>query len=298
MQHPVRPRRSVLYMPGSRQRALEKARTLPADALILDLEDAVAIAEKDTARSLVAAAVREKGFGRREVIVRINGLDTQWGEADLEMAAFVAPDAILIPKVEDPDTVTYVARRLATLGASDKVAIWAMMETPLAMLRAPEIAASHPRLACLVMGTNDLVKELHAEHTETRTPVITALGLCLLAARAHKLAILDGVYNAIKDEEALAQSCRQGKEFGMDGKTLIHPSQIDVTNRIFAPSPEEIDLAKRYVAAFREAEAAGRGVAVVDGRLVENLHVETAKRLLEQAEMIGALEADLAAAAE
>lgn len=297
-EHPVRPRRSVLYMPGSRQRALEKARTLPADALILDLEDAVAIAEKDAARSMVAAAVREKGFGKREVIVRINGLDTQWGEADLEMAAFVAPHAILIPKVEDADTVIYVARRLATLGASDAVAIWAMMETPLAMLRAPEIAGSHPRLAGLVMGTNDLVKELHAEHTETRTPVLTALSFCILAARAYKLAILDGVYNAIKDEDALAASCRQGREMGFDGKTLIHPSQISVTNRVFAPSAEEIDLAKRYVSAFREAEAAGRGVAVVDGRLVENLHVENAQRLLAQADMIAELDADLQARVE
>ncbi len=291
----ARPRRSVLYMPGSRERALEKARSLPADALILDLEDAVAIAEKDAARALVAAAVRSKGYGRREVIVRINGLDTQWGEADLEMAAFVGPDAILIPKVETVDTVQYVARRLATMGAPEHTKIWAMMETPLAMLRAPDIAGAHERLVCLVMGTNDLVKELQAEHTETRTPVITALGLCLLAARAYKLAILDGVYNAIQDEEALAQSCRQGREFGFDGKTLIHPAQIAVTNRIFAPSEEELDRAVRYVAAFEEAEAQGRGVAVVDGRLVENLHVENAKRLIAQAEMIRALEADHAA---
>ncbi len=292
----VRPRRSVLYMPGSRSRALEKAKTLPADALILDLEDAVAIAEKDAARSMVAAAVREKGFGKREVIVRINGLDTQWGEADLEMAAFVGPDAILIPKVEDPDTVAYVARRLATLGAPDHVAIWAMMETPLAMLRAPDIAAAHPRLASLVMGTNDLVKELQAEHTETRIPVLTALSFCILAARAYKLAILDGVYNAIQDEESLAASCRQGREMGFDGKTLIHPAQIAVTNRVFAPSEAELDLARRYVAAFEEAEAQGRGVAVVEGRLVENLHVENAKRMLKQAEMIAELEADLAEA--
>ncbi|MGF1445946.1 MAG: HpcH/HpaI aldolase/citrate lyase family protein [Pikeienuella sp.] len=291
----TRPRRSVLYMPGSRARALEKARSLPADGLILDLEDAVAISEKEAARDLVADAVRKKGYGRREVIVRINGLDTQWGEPDLEMAGRVGPDAILIPKVEDPDTVLYVARRLASLGAPEHVAIWAMMETPLGMLRVADIAAAHARLGCLVMGTNDLVKELQAEHTETRFPVLTALGLCLLAARAYKLGILDGVYNAIQDEEALAASCRQGREFGFDGKTLIHPAQIAVTNRIFAPSDEELDRARRYVAAFEEAEAQGRGVAVVDGRLVENLHVENAKRLLAQAEMIGVLEADLAA---
>ncbi|MEM1344300.1 MAG: CoA ester lyase [Pseudomonadota bacterium] len=294
MPHTIRPRRSVLYMPGSNARALEKAKALPADALILDLEDAVSVAEKDSARTMIAAAVREKGFGRREVVVRINGLDTPWGEQDLEMAAFVGPDAILIPKVEDPATVQYVSRRLATLGAPEHTAIWAMMETPLAMLRAPEIAGASNQLACLVMGTNDLVKEIQAEHTETRTPVVTALGLCVLAARAYKLAILDGVYNAIKDEEALAASCRQGREMGFDGKTLIHPAQIGVTNRVFAPSPEELDLAQRQVAAFEEAEKAGRGVAVVDGRLVENLHVENAKRLLGMAEQIAEMEQEAA----
>jgi citrate lyase beta subunit len=292
----TRPRRSVLYMPGSRARALEKAKTLPADGLILDLEDAVAITEKDTARSLVAAAVRDRAaYGKREIIVRINGLDTQWGEADLEMAAFVGPDAILIPKVESADTVQYVARRLATLGAPEHTQIWAMMETPLGMLRAPEISGSHARLGCLVMGTNDLVKELQAEHTESRIPVLTALSFCILAARAYKLGILDGVYNAIQDEDALAVSCRQGREMGFDGKTLIHPAQIAVTNRVFAPSEEELDRAQRYVEAFREAEAQGRGVAVVDGRLVENLHVENAMRLLAQAKMIAELEADLPA---
>jgi len=280
------PRRSVLYMPGSKERALEKARSLPADGLILDLEDAVGIAEKETARGLVAEAVRRRPFGKREVIIRINGLDTQWGGADLEMAAFMGPDAILVPKVENAATVQAVAARLATLGAPERTTIWAMMETPLAMLNAPEIAASSPRLSCLVMGTNDLVKELHAEHTQTRTPVVTALGLCVLAARAYKLSILDGVYNAIKDEERLRASCIQGREMGFDGKTLIHPAQIAVTNEIFGPSEAELDLARRYVEAFRKAEAAGRGVAVVDGRLVENLHVENAKRLLAQSKAI------------
>ncbi len=280
------PRRSVLYMPGSKERALEKARSLPADGLILDLEDAVGIAEKETARGLVAEAVRRRPFGKREVIIRINGLDTQWGGADLEMAAFMGPDAILVPKVENAAAVQAVAARLATLGAPERTTIWAMMETPLAMLNAPEIAASSPRLSCLVMGTNDLVKELHAEHTQTRTPVVTALGLCVLAARAYKLSILDGVYNAIKDEERLRASCIQGREMGFDGKTLIHPAQIAVTNEIFGPSEAELDLARRYVEAFRKAETAGRGVAVVDGRLVENLHVENAKRLLAQSKAI------------
>jgi citrate lyase beta subunit len=286
MPNTSRPRRSVLYMPGSKQRALEKARSLPADGLILDLEDAVGIAEKETARGLVAEAVRRRPFGKREVIIRINGLDTQWGGADLEMAAFMGPDAILVPKVEDAATVQTVAARLATLGAPERTKIWAMMETPLAMLNAPEIAASSPRLSCLVMGTNDLVKELHAEHTQTRTPVVTALGLCVLAARAYKLSILDGVYNAIQDQDSLRTSCIQGREMGFDGKTLIHPAQIAVTNDIFGPTEAELDLARRYVEAFRKAEAAGRGVAVVDGRLVENLHVENAKRLLAQSEAI------------
>ncbi len=286
MPHSTRPRRSVLYMPGSKERALEKARSLPADGLILDLEDAVGIAEKETARGLVAETVRRRPFGKREVIIRINGLDTQWGGADLEMAAFMGPDAILVPKVENAAAVQAVAARLATLGAPERTRIWAMMETPLAMLNAPEIAASSPRLSCLVMGTNDLVKELHAEHTQTRTPVVTALGLCVLAARAYKLSILDGVYNAIKDEERLRASCIQGREMGFDGKTLIHPAQIAVTNEIFGPSEAELDLARRYVEAFRKAETAGRGVAVVDGRLVENLHVENAKRLLAQSKAI------------
>ncbi|MCH8167633.1 MAG: CoA ester lyase [Proteobacteria bacterium] len=289
MPNTSRPRRSVLYLPGSNERALEKARGLPADGLILDLEDAVAIAGKEVARGLVAEAVGRRAFGRREVIVRINGLDTPWGEADLAMAAAAGPEAILLPKVEDAATVPAVASRLASLGAPERTRIWAMMETPLAMLNAPQIAASSPRLACLVMGTNDLVKELHGEHTESRTPVLTALGLCLLAARAHGLAILDGVCNAIRDEDALRASCHQGRAMGFDGKTLIHPAQIAAANEIFGPSEAELDLARRTVAAFAEAEAAGRGVAVVDGRLVENLHVENARRLLDQAEAIAAM---------
>ncbi|TFG85691.1 MAG: CoA ester lyase [Hyphomicrobiales bacterium] len=286
-----RPRRSVLYMPGSRERALEKARNLPADGLILDLEDAVGLAEKETARGLVAETVRQRPFGRREVIIRINGLDTPWGAADLEMAAFVGPDAILVPKVENAATVQQVAARLATLGAPERTRIWAMMETPLAMLNAPQIAGSSARLSCLVMGTNDLVKELQAVHTESRTAVVTALGLCILAARAYKLSILDGVYNAIQDQDRLRASCMQGREMGFDGKTLIHPSQIAVTNETFGPSAADLDLARRYVEAFSEAAAQGRGVAVVDGQLVENLHAENAKRLLMQAEAIAALEA-------
>lgn len=286
-----RPRRSVLYMPGSHERALLKARGLPADGLILDLEDAVGPAEKETARGLVAEAVRQRPFGNREVVIRINGLDTPWGAADLEMAAAAGPDAILVPKVESAEAVREVAARLASLGAPERTTIWAMMETPLAMLNAARIARSPARLSCLVMGTNDLVKELQAVHTETRLPVVTALGLGVLAARAYGLSILDGVHNAFQDQDGLRASCLQGREMGFDGKTLIHPSQIAAANEIFGPSAADLALARRYVDAFSEAEAQGRGVAVVDGQLVENLHVENARRVLKQAEAIAALEA-------
>jgi citrate lyase beta subunit len=290
MSQTYRPRRSALYMPGARARALEKARTLPADALILDLEDAVAPAEKPAARDLVAQAVRERGFGPREVVVRINGLDTQWGPDDLAAAAAAGPDAILIPKVESPETIAGVAARLNALGAPQGTAVWAMMETPLGMLEAAAIAGA-PRLACLVMGTNDLVKDLQAEHVPGRAPVMTGLGLCLLAARAHGLAILDGVWNALDDADGLAAECAQGRAMGFDGKTLIHPGQIDEANRAFAPSPEELERARRTVSAFEAAEAEGKGVVVVDGRLVENLHAANARRLIALSERIAALEA-------
>ena len=209
--------------------------------------------------------------------------------ADLKAAATSGADAVLIPKVESAAMLDDVLARLKAAGAPDTQAIWAMMETPMGMLKAAEIAAS-PRLVCLVMGTNDLVKELDAAHTETRLPVITALGLSMLAARAHGLAIVDGVYNAYKDDDGLRDACVQGKEMGFDGKTLIHPAQLAVTNEVFAPSPEDIALAERYVTAFAETEAAGQGVAVVDGRIVENLHVETARKLLARASAIRELE--------
>ena len=288
----ARPRRSVLYMPGSKPRALEKARGLAADVLILDLEDAVVPAEKAAARQQVLDAVAQGGYGSRELVIRINGLDTEWGADDLAAAATSGADAVLIPKVESNAMIADAVTRLEAAGAPEAMAVWAMMETPLGMLNAARIAAS-PRLACLVMGTNDLVKELDAAHTETRQPVITALGLCMLAARAYGLAIVDGVYNAFKDEDGLRTSCIQGKEMGFDGKTLIHPAQLGVTNEVFAPSPDEIALAERYVAAFAETEAAGQGVAVVDGRIVENLHVETARKLLGRAEAIATLEKEL-----
>ncbi len=290
----ARPRRSVLYMPGSKARALEKARTLPADALILDLEDAVGVAEKELAREQVVAALKEGGFGKRELIVRINGLETEWGQSDLAAVSSVAPDAILVPKVESAEMVREVVYRMEALGAPATTRVWAMMETPMGMLRAAEIAAASPRLGCFVMGTNDLIKDLNAEDTEDRQPVMTALGLCMLAARAYGLVILDGVYNAFREEEPLRRSCLQGKAMGFDGKTLIHPLQLPIANEVFAPSVEELETARRYVTAFEEAAAAGRGVAVVDGRLVENLHVERARRIIEMSDLIAALEAEAA----
>ncbi|MEL6476961.1 MAG: CoA ester lyase [Pseudomonadota bacterium] len=285
-----RPRRSVLYMPGSNARALEKAAGLSADALILDLEDAVAPAEKEAARGLVAAAVRERRYGRREIAIRVNGLDTEWGATDIAAAVAASPDAILIPKVETGVQLREIAARVDTLGASPSLAIWAMMETPLAALNAAEIAASTPRLSVMVLGTNDLVNELHATHTPERQPVMTALGLCLLAARAHGIGVVDGVYNAFRDDRGLRQSCEQGKALGMDGKTLIHPAQIEIANQVFAPDEAELDEARQYLSAFEAAQAAGEGVTVVNGKIVENLHVENAKRLLGLDAAIRALE--------
>lgn len=278
-----RPRRSVLYMPGSKSRALDKAATLPADALILDLEDAVSPAEKSAARDLVCEAVKSRPFGPREVIVRINGAQTEWGGADLAAAADARPDAILLPKVESPDDIAKAR------GVAGDIAIWAMMETPRGLLNADAIAAA-PGLACMVMGTNDLAKELHASHIPGRIPMIASLGLALLAARAHGLAIIDGVYNAFKDDEGLRVECEQGRDMGFDGKTLIHPAQLAVTNEVFGPSPEALEEARAQIAAFEQTEVSGGGVAVVNGRIVENLHVENARRLLAEADAIATLE--------
>jgi (3S)-malyl-CoA thioesterase len=288
----VHPYRSVLYMPGSKPRALNKARTLPADALILDLEDAVAPAEKPRARELVAEAVRAGGYGGRKLIIRINGLDTEWGADDLASAAAAGPDAILLPKVESPDDVTRAAGLMDARGA--RCPVWAMMETTRGILNAAAIAA-HPRLEGFVLGTNDLAKELGAAHTPDRLPLVASLGLCLLAARAEGLVCVDGVYNAFQDLDGLRAACVQGREMGFDGKTLIHPDQIAVANAVFAPSPDDLTLAEAQVAAFEAAEARGEGVAVVNGRIVENLHVATARRLLARAAAIAALEARAAA---
>lgn len=285
------PYRSVLYMPGSRPRALEKARALPADALILDLEDAVAPAEKPRARDLVAEAVEAGGYGGRKLLIRINGFDTEWGEADIARAALAGPDAVLLPKVETADDIRGAAERLERLGAPERTRIWAMMETPRGILNAAAIAAAHPRLEGFVLGTNDLVKDLGAAHTADRVPLITSLGFCLLAARAEGLICVDGVYNAFQDLEGLRAVCIQGREMGFDGKTLIHPDQLAVTNEVFAPSAADVALAEAQVAAFEEAEARGEGVAVLNGRIVENLHVVSARRLLARAAAIAALAA-------
>ncbi|MEM7545464.1 MAG: CoA ester lyase [Pseudomonadota bacterium] len=287
-----RPRRSVLYMPGARARALEKAKSLPADALILDLEDAVTPDEKPAARDLVVNAVTEGGYGAREVIVRVNGLDTPWGADDLAAAAKAGPDAILIPKVEDPASLAAIAEQITSAGAPDRTALWAMMETPLGILNAAAIASAHPRLSCFVMGTNDLVKELRAEHVAGRAPVQAALSQCLLAARAHDLVCIDGVYNAFKDDDGLRAECEAGRAMGFDGKTLIHPAQLAVTNEVFGPSEAALAEAREQLAAFEAVTMSGGGVAVVNGKIVENLHVETAKRIIAEAEAITRLEAE------
>lgn len=287
----VRPRRSVLYMPGSNARALDKAKTLPADALILDLEDAVAPEQKALAREQVCAAVTAGGYGGRELIIRTNGLDTPWGKDDLVAAAKAGPDAVLLPKVESAAQVQAAEALLKANGAPDKTAIWCMMETPKGILHAEEIASASKRLAVFVMGTSDLVKDLNAQHTPLRLPVITSLGLCMLAARAYGLSILDGVYLDLDDEAGFEAACKQGLELGFDGKTLIHPKTIDAANRIFAPSEAQVAHAHKIIAAFEAASKEGKAVVLVDGKLVENLHVEQAKKLAALADAIAKLQA-------
>jgi citrate lyase subunit beta/citryl-CoA lyase len=289
MANKARPRRSVLYMPGSNARAMEKARTLPADALILDLEDAVAPDAKETAREQVCAALREGGYGKREMIVRVNALDTPWGLADLVAAAAVKPDAVLIPKVSHPSVLHQAEALLDAHGAYD-TDLWAMMETPLGILQAQAIASATQRLAVFILGTNDIAKEVRAAHTPMRLPMITSLGLCLLAARAFGVGIIDGVYNDFKDEAGFAAICRQGLELGMDGKTLIHPSQVAPCNEIFSPSPAEVEMARKIISEFARPENAGKGVITVDGRMTEILHAEMAQRTVAIADAIRELE--------
>jgi citrate lyase subunit beta/citryl-CoA lyase len=277
-------------MPGSNARALEKARSLPADGLIFDLEDAVAPDAKASAREQVCAVIRAGGYGAREIVVRVNALASPWGQADLAAAAGAGADAVLIPKVESADLVRQSLAVLDEAGGPADLPLWCMMETPRAMLRAEAIAAAHPRVGCLVMGTSDLAKDLHAAHTALRLPMITALGLCLLAARACDLAILDGVHLDLADAQGLEAACRQGAELGFDGKTLIHPAQIGPANAAFAPSADGLGRARRIIEAHEQAARKGKGVVVVDGRLVENLHVVEARRQVDLAEAIAALE--------
>ncbi len=273
-------RRSALYMPASNARAIEKARRLPADVIILDLEDSVASSQKETARHQASEAAKEGGFGRREVVIRINGENTPWHEVDLGMAIDANPDGILLPKVESPECVQRTAKRIESASPNARTKLWCMLETPRGVLAANDILRSHSRLAVAVMGTSDLARDLRAQHTATRLPLITSLGLCLLAARANRVALLDGVSLDLEDEAGFRQSCAQSRELGFDGKTLIHPKQIDACNAAFSPTRAEVAEAETVVAAYFMARERGEAVTVVGGRLVEELHVSEAQRIL------------------
>lgn len=282
----ARPFRSALYIPGSKERALDKARGLACDAIIFDLEDAVAPDAKGDARDTLVAALKQGGYGNRARIVRINGMDTEWAAGDIAALQGADFDALLIPKVNNAADVQAVADLIAD------VPLWAMMETAHGMLNALDIAA-HPRMAGFVMGTNDLAKELNSRTRADRLPMLTSLQLCLLAARAEGIVAIDGVYNAFKDDDGLRAECAQGRDMGFDGKTLIHPAQLAIANTAFAPTQDEIDLARRQIAAFDAAKAAGQGVAVVDGKIVENLHIVTAQHTLATAAAIADLEGNV-----
>lgn len=286
----VRPRRSILYMPGSNARAMEKARELPADGFIFDLEDSVAPEAKGTARDLVRKALDKGGYGEREVLVRINGLDTRWWVDDLHAIADSRPDGVLVPKVSDPHQLQDLAARIVDMGTDPHIRVWAMVETPLAITNVREIAAaaldSETRLTGFVMGTNDLAKDTQARIVPGRLPMASWLMTCLAAARAYGLEILDGVYNDLGNQEGLAEECRQGRDFGFDGKTLIHPKQIEACNAAFSPSPEEVEAARKILGAFDLPENQGKGVIQIEGRMVERLHAEMARRTVEIADQI------------
>ena len=285
-----RPRRSVLYMPGANERALEKAQGLPADCLILDLEDAVAPDAKAEARDRVCAAAASGAYGQREVTIRANGIGTRWHDDDVVAIATSGADAVVVPKVNTAADVQHVVAALEAAGAPDDLDVWAMIETPTAILNAREIATAHERLTAFVLGTNDLVKELQAEFVAGRAPLLTSLSMAVLGARAAGVVVLDGVFNDLDDPEGFEAECRQGRELGMDGKTLIHPRQLEPCNRVFAPSEEQVAHAREVIAAFEEAVEQGKGVATVDGQLIENLHVEQARQTVIQAEAIAARE--------
>ena len=286
----IRPRRSVLYMPGSNVRALEKAKTLPVDGVIVDLEDSVAPETKETARKQAADAVKAGGFGGREVFIRINGVDSPWHADDLSAAARAAPDVILVPKVSSPDTLELIGRRLLDMGTDRKTRVWAMIETPLAIFNILSIAAeardSETRLSGFVMGTNDLAKDTRARLVPGRAPMLPWLSMCVAAARVHGIDILDGVYNDIGNADGFINECRQGVDLGFDGKTLIHPSQIEPCNVAFSPSPAEVEWARKMIEAFDLSENRGKGVVSIDGRMVERLHADMARRTVAIAQAI------------
>jgi citrate lyase subunit beta / citryl-CoA lyase len=286
----IRPRRSVLYMPGSNARALEKAKTLAADGVILDLEDSVAPDAKEAARQQVADVVKAGGFGKREVFIRINGVDTPWHADDLSAAADAAPDAILVPKVSNPETLELIGRRLLDMHSDRKIRIWAMIETPLAVFNILPIAAeakdSESRLSGFVMGTNDLAKDTRARMVPGRTPMLAWLSTCVAAARIYGIDILDGVYNDIGNADGFLAECRQGVELGFDGKTLIHPNQIEPCNKAFSPSADDVALARKTITAFDLPENKGKGVVSIDGRMVERLHADMARRTVAIADTI------------
>jgi citrate lyase subunit beta/citryl-CoA lyase len=290
----VRPRRSVLYMPGANKRALEKAKALPADSLILDLEDSVAPEAKTEARDSVCAAVKNGGYGHRELIIRVNAIETPWGMDDLRAAVAVAPDAILVPKVSQQGDIVTAAKVLGSVHAPGKTRLWAMMETPKSMLNAREIAAlgaaPENRLACLVMGTNDLLKESRARALHNRIAVVPWLAMTLVAARAFGLDILDGVYNDFRDDKGFREECEHGRTLGMDGKTLIHPSQVAPCNQIFSPTGEEVTWSRAIIAAFNKRENEHKGVITVDGKMVERLHLAMAERTVAIADAIDAMQ--------
>lgn len=286
----LKPRRSLLYMPGSNARAMEKAKSLAADGIILDLEDSVAADAKQSARAQVCEAARAGGFGKREVVIRVNSLDTLWGGDDIVAAAASGADAMLLPKVDGPRDVLTAEAILEGAGAPAAMAIWCMMETPLSILNAAGIAGAGPRVACLVMGTSDLTKELTARHTPERLALLTSLSTCVLAARAHGLGVIDGVYLDLSDDAGFEAVCRQGRDLGFDGKTVIHPRQLEPANRLFGPGADQIEHARRVIAAFAEATAQGKGVVLLDGQLIENLHAEDARRLIALDDAITELE--------
>jgi len=279
-----RPRRSVLYMPSSNERALEKAKTLPVDGLILDLEDAVGPDHKEAARDNACAAAASGEYGSREVTIRVNGLGTRWHDDDLAAACAAGPDGIVVPKVDSADEVRTLVATMERHGAPERTRLWAMVETPRSVLDVGDIASASPRLAVLVIGTNDLVKELGARHVPGRAPLLTALSMALLAARRAGVAILDGVWNDVQDLEGFEAECRQGRDLGFDGKTLIHPGQVGPCNAVFAPSPDEVDDARELLAAWEAGS--GAGVVTHRGRMVENLHVEVARKVIATDEAI------------